>query len=139
MTFREGLLKRVAKIRQIPGPTHLDSYRYRTILRTRAWSGNEVDLGTSTDTDVTINPRPRLKEISDTEYLLGPITPAFPGGGFTPEQLSGYSTAGGGTEVLYSVTGPDGTERLFVPISVDTSKAYSYFVRLRSLDRKTPY
>lgn len=140
MTFRTTLLNTVERVRRIP----YERFDVRTATvtrRVRTWtggdSGAEVRLGTSTDDDVELLPRPHVREVNgDQELTVGPITPSCTAGGYTVEQLNPTLTAG--QELIYVVVGANGT-RTYALASLDTSRAFTYMLRLQGLERATPY
>jgi len=100
-TLRDGLLPAIDSLRGIPNT--LGFRRYTVTLRSRTWGGAYPgELGT-TNTDVDINPPPRVRVVTTQEvassggtYRLGDfridaITPRYTTpttGGFTPAQLN---------------------------------------------------
>ena len=141
MTFRTDLLKNVVlPLLKLPGPPSegglFDVYTYSVTVRSRAWSGGEIGLGTATVTDLAIPPRPRVEERTDKQLFVGPIVPSNPKGGYTVAQLRPDDVAG--TEYFYLVTGANGA-RAYVLTDIDTSRAFTYYLTLTSLERGTPF
>jgi hypothetical protein len=136
LTFRTNLLKQVQNLLRLPYET-FDVYTMSVTLRVRTWSGGEVRLGTSTDSDTEILPRPKVIESNvGTAALVGPVVPSNADGGYTAAQLN--PTLSAGQELIYVLTGPAGT-RNYALVDIDTQKAFSYYLTLQSLDRVVPY
>ncbi len=116
MSFVSDILPDVDSIRGITGEFGLCGTT--VTVRTRLWSGGQVGLGTSTDTDVLLrvggqNPKCRRVTYKQTvagggryqegDYRIGPMTPD--GGGTTFAMIAPPSVAG--TEVYYILVGSD--------------------------------
>lgn len=143
MSFRTNLLKTVNNLRALSGPTGFDVYTSRVTIRVRTWTGGdngpEVRLGSYTDVDTEILPRPKVREAGGgTGLVVGPITPANDDGGYTPAQLNPAPSLTAGQEVLYVVEGPNGTFT-YTAADIDTSRAFRYMLTLTGLERKIPY
>ncbi len=114
---------------------------YALTIRTRTWAP-QVGDGAHTDSDITIEPNPPVKELEGGKSLkVGPIIPSHTGGGYTPQQLNpaGYLAATNTTvEILHVVTGPDGVPRDFVLTHFDTSDPGEYILTLEALDPVAP-
>jgi hypothetical protein len=137
-TLRQALLPVADTIRALAGPTKLDIRVYTITVRTRLWSGGEVTLGTPTDTDLSITPLPKVRLLpSSRELLVGPMTPVYTTGGYTPAQLNPQDVPG--TEFYYIVTGPDTVNRNYTLTAIDATRPFSIFVTLTPLDRKVPF
>ena len=141
MTVRTAALKAVNAARKLLGPTATDLHTYTVTVRTRSWTGGdtgaEVRLGTSTDSDLVITPRPHVTETDGGAGLTLHVTPAHSGGGYTVAQLNPAPTLTAGQESYYVVTGPNGTYNYAV-VDIDTSKALRYTIRLAALERQAP-
>lgn len=137
MSFRTNLLPTLLKLRKLPGPDGFDVYTSAVVLRTRTWSGGEVKLGTATDVDVELSPRPKVKEQGFGELEVGPVNPRSSAGGYTPQELNPSEASG--VESYYVVTGPDDEARPYKLVAIDTSKAFKYTLRLQPLDRAVPF
>lgn len=137
MTLRDDLLPVFNDAREL---IHDLGLRTSSLtVRTRTWSSGKARMGTSSDSDLVITPRPKIREANgDTELLVGPITPSYSGGGYTPTQLNPQPTLVAGQEVLYVVTSPAGT-KTYTAASIDTSKSFGYYLKLTGLERKVPY
>lgn len=136
MSLRKALLPVVDTIRGLAGPKTLDIRLYAVTVRTRTWSGGVVQKGTPTDTDLVLTPPPKVVE-EGREVRVGPITPKFPGGGYSPAELNPRDKPG--VEFFYLLTGPDGVARPFTLVDLDTSRPFTYKLRLTALDRKVPF
>lgn len=118
------------------------------VIRTRTWTGGEdgaeVGVGTYTDSDVTLSPRPKVVERGDTEVEVGPITPSYStptSGGYTIAQLNPDLSALPGTEVFWVLTGANGT-RYYALTDIVTTKSFRYTCRLKAIrdsGRQVPY
>ncbi len=147
MSLRTSLLKTVDTVRAVLSKSSIDERTTSVTIRTRTWTGGRVgaDGGTS-DSDVTLTPRPRVKELSQREIAgsggryqagdvrVGPITPAWSSGGYTAAQLAPVITANG-IEILYVLAG--GIAGEYSRVDLETARSHSYFLVLRRL-RATP-
>ena len=136
MSLRTALLPVVNTIRGLAGPATLDIRPYTVTVRTRTWSGGVVQKGVPTDADLLLSPPPKVVE-NGREARVGPITPKHAGGGYSPSELNPRDQPG--VEFFYLLTGPDGVGRAFALVDIDTSRPFSYTLRLTSLDRKVPF
>jgi len=106
-------------------------------VRTRTWSGGEVQLGTPTVTDLVLVPNPPTKELNGDKLLsVGPITPTHPTGGYSYSQLRPSDTAG--TEYYYLVSGSNGVNA-FALRSIDTTESFEIMLVLEALERRLPF
>lgn len=139
MSFRTELLKAVVKLRELPGPTQLDVYVTRVIVRTRSWSGGEVKLGHPTDADIELFPRPKVRNVGEGSRVVtvGPITPSNAAGGYTLAQLN--PSEHDSVESYYILIGPDGVSRPYKLTQIDQKRAFRYTLVLESLDRRMPF
>lgn len=124
--------------------------RYAVTIRTRTWSGGAPGVGTATNSDLPITPRPRVRDLSAREVAssggtfsagdmrLDRITPRYTTpttGGYTPEQLNPPVSAAN-QDVVVVLTGDDGVMlATVVAVNFDRSFGYSLVVRPR---RETP-
>ncbi len=143
MSVRTKLLETAHKLRRLPGPGpgNFDVYTASVTIRRRAWTGGdygaEVRTGTSSDTDLTISPRPKVRDLGNGMVEVGPITPANALGGYTVAQLNPLLAAAQGVEVYYLVVGPNGTNT-YTLVDIDHSRAFRYMLRLQVLERIQP-
>jgi hypothetical protein len=96
VSIRSDLLSVVDDLRGIPSSSDFDLRRYRVVLRTRTWPGGQPGLGTPTDVDMEILPRPKVRPLSPQEiassggtfqqgdWMVDKITPDYGTGGYTP-------------------------------------------------------
>lgn len=97
--------------------------RYAVTVRRRAWSSGRVGEGTTTDTDLTITPAPRVREVSayqifqsngtlrTGDFTIDKITPRYTApttGGYQPSQIDLQPTSAA-EEVLILLAGDEGT------------------------------
>jgi hypothetical protein len=136
MSLRTALLPVVNTLRGLAGPSTLDIRPYTVTVRTRRWSGGVVQKGTPTDSDMVLAPPPKVVERA-REALVGPITPKHPDGGYSPAELNPADQAG--VECFYVLVGPDNVRRPFTLVDIDTSRPFTYTLRLMALDRKVPF
>jgi len=120
MSLVDDLLPDLDRVRGIPG--ELGLRQYAVSLAVKTWSGARAGMGTATTTFTPIrcaggaqNPKVRQltqKDVvasggvySDQDFEVGPITPAFAGGGTA---ISGFEPAQGSspTEIAFKLTGP---------------------------------
>lgn len=116
-TFRDSILPSVNAIRAIPG--QLGWRPYTLTIETRTWSGAEIGEGTETVTLTPITEQygqpPKIRWL-DTEQLalggyeratieIGPMTPAYPGGGILASTLEPHNLPNN-TVVQYKLVGP---------------------------------
>lgn len=141
--FRIGILKNVVQpLLKLPGPTNeggkFNIYTYSVVVRTRTWASGKVgtDVSTATVSDLTILPRPRVREDGDKILVVEGVVASNPKGGYTLAQLRPSTSAG--VEFYYSVTGANGTHAYSL-LDIDTSSAFLYSLRLQALTRATPF
>jgi len=130
-TLRDDLLPVLRDGRQLIQDLGLRPYR--VVVRTRTWSGSKVRLGTPTDSDLEIVPRPKVTE-KDGDALLS--VEKIDLGTYTLSQLNPSDVAG--VEFYYSVTGPNG-EFPYSLKSIDTSPRFGFRMILETLNRKRPF
>lgn len=136
MSFRDNLRKLAEDVRGIA--PDFGVREYTIVIRTETYS-SETQLGTPTVSDLTLTPSPKVRESAmGRELKVGPITPSHPTGGYTVAQLNPVETASTSVRTTYRVTGDNGT-REYVLTDIDTSRGYSYFLTLRSLDHSGPH
>ena len=117
MTLASGLRKLAWSVRAIPGQLGVRPHRVSILKRT--WSGSHVGDGTRTDVETDIveagGQPPKVRWLSDEELAvgglnpgtveIGPITPAFPGGGTALSLLDGSTLDEGEVRHLW-IVGP---------------------------------
>jgi hypothetical protein len=139
MAFRDGVLPLVDAARaQVSA---LGLRQTRVFLRTRAWSGDalgpEPGVGFDTIEEIEILPTPKVVELegSDT-VIVGPITPAYTGGGYTIEQLQGGPSEPA-RSYYYRLDGPRGSNKYTLG-AIDTARPFRYTLRLRVIEASDP-
>lgn len=146
MTLRDDLLEVLDEARAIADD--LGMHQVLVTLRQRTWSSGKINTGVSTITDTVISPTPHVRGTSgDQEIDVGPITPAyaaslgFPSGGYTPAELNPSTVPGADPDYYFLITFNDGVVRKYVlqPRGVDTSRPMRIMLKLKTLDRKTPF
>lgn len=135
---REDFLQICHDVRFIPSDAAFDILTTKVVVRTRTWSGDRLGVGTATDVDVEILPRPRVEEDGDQGIVIKLIQPRSALGGYTPQDLLIPNPQSMTVERFWVLTGPDGVEREYVPDKLITDKALHYSVSLRCLDRRVP-
>jgi hypothetical protein len=119
------------------GRTFLDDLGFRPmriIVRTRTWPSGKIEVGAPVVSDLELTPKPKVKWTGDGFSLtVGPIMPAFGGGGYTPQQLQPPEAVG--VDHVYVAIPQDGTEQLFRLRLLDTHKTTGYFLDLEDLKR----
>ena len=144
MTVRDNVLVPLDAARAVIAGLGLR--RYAVTVRTRTWSGGAPGAGDASNADLVLTPTPRVRALSTREvassggtfesgdYRIDKITPAYAGGGYTPEQLSPVPAAD--QDVVVVLAGDDGTKVCtIVGSSHDRAFGYSLIVRPR---RETP-
>lgn len=136
MSFRDDLLPVVDDARGIA--TDLGLRQHSVTIRTETFP-DEAHIGTSpTVSDLTLSPRPKVRESSSGRKLkVGPITPSHSGGGYTAAQLNPLPDLSANQRVIYRVTGPNGT-RDYMLSDITTDRGYRHMLELTSLDRDGP-
>ncbi len=139
MTFRDQMNRLADRVRGVPQA--LDERTTSVTVRTVTWLGGRRGVdGGSVYSDLVLTPRPKVREVSQRDIAssagrytvgdvkVGPITPAYPGGGYTVAQLDPTLTTNG-LEVVYVLDG--GVTGEYARVSVGTDRSHSYFVVLR--------
>lgn len=141
MSFRTDILRDVVQnLIALPSAT-FDIWTSEVKIQSRQYpsspGGADAGLGTPTDTEITITPRPKVEDIGDQRLRVSRIVQQNPAGGYTPAQLR--PSDADGFVYQYLVTGPDGVERAYSVDELDTRGPIFYEVTLRPLDRKIPF
>lgn len=130
-TLRDDLLPVLRDGRQLIQDFGLRPYRL--IVRTRTWSGGSVRMGTSTDSDLEILPRPKVEETNgDKELRVSKIDLGL----YTSSQL--VPTDSAAVEWYYVVIGPNGSHD-YTCSHIDTSPRFGFSMQLTALDRSRPF
>ena len=140
-TLRDNLLPVVQLGRTIASDLGLRTNVVK--LRTRTWTGGangpEIGVGAFVDVDETITPAPKLTH-TESQRIKTVVTPAFSGGGYTPEQLNpSQADLGVGTEHFWVIVSPDGGERHYRVEDFNQRRAFGYYITLAPLDATAPY
>ena len=135
---REDWLQITHAVRGIPSSSAFDILTTKVVVRTRTWSGVRVNVGTPTDVDAEILPRPRVKESGDGAIIIDRIQPSSALGGYTPQQLVPAEPQALNVERFWVLTGPDGVARKFVNARFVSDKALHYSVELNNRDLRFP-
>jgi hypothetical protein len=143
-TLRDGVMP-VINVGRVLVDT-LGLRQFTITVRTRTWTGGpggpQKRLGTSTDVDLVLVPKPKVKELAEGTILVGPITPKTSTGtvGYLPSQLNPADVAG--VEFYWLVEGPFAsgvTSAAYIPVAVDTSKPFRYMITCQTLNRARPF
>jgi hypothetical protein len=102
---------------------------YRVWVRQASWSTGEIHLGTRSESLLEITPAPKVSESTSGELTVTNITPAYPGGGYTTEQLIPPITQG--VDFDYVVRGPDGVDKTYQMVGGVATNAFRYTLRLQ--------
>ena len=150
MTVRTTLLAPVNRLRGMRGTrqdgTGFDIQTVKLDIVERYWAGDRKGDGPLLETVIADVPqRYKIRHVSAREVAssggrfemedlnVGPVTPAYSGGGFSPSQLKPAISKG--HEIVFKLSGTvTGDYEL---IAVHTEKAFSYFMILRR-KRTTP-
>jgi len=146
VSLRTDLLPVIDELRALAGPTGFDVRTSQLTIRTRTWAGGRRGLGPISDSDLTLEKRYKIRELSLREVSgsggafemgdvkVGPITPTdVSGGGYTATQLAPDGQQG--TEIIYVITGDLAGE--YARIDFDQTKPFSWYMTLRKR-RTTP-
>lgn len=113
MGFREDMGNVVDSIRRDVIDGALELRLHAVVVRTRVWDGGRPGLGTATDTDVTLDPVPKVRPPSPREKAAAPgfyedgdrvvdkLSPDY-----TEAQLTGRPIAAG-SEVFWLIDGDE--------------------------------
>lgn len=146
MSVRKALLPVAEQLRALSGPSVFDIRTTGLIVRKRTWVGGRVGMaGGHTDEDLELPRHYRARHVTVRELAasggllqmgdvrFGPVTPAFEGGGYTPEQLNPEGSTG--VEIIHVLTGAmAGEYRL---IALESDRPFRYELLLRRM-RTTP-
>ena len=139
MSFRTDLLVTVEKLRRLP-QFGFDIRTFSITVVTRTWSGGKVRVGTPTDSFLRLIPRPKVKEQENGDTIIvSPITPKNKAGGYTPNQLRPADVQG--VEFWWQIEGPFSsgvTSARYIPVHIDTARAFKYTVICKLLERGKP-
>lgn len=143
MSLRDEILPDLDELRDLANEFGLR--RYSLTLRTRTWSGGQPGMGTPTDTDVVVDPPPKVrllttKEIADSggtyqkgDFKVEKMTPRYTSptaGGFSPAMLQ-IAPGGSAQDVAWVLTGDEGAIEC-TAIEFHFDKAFNYWMVLRA-------
>lgn len=144
MSRRDHYLKLADKLRSLPaavqasGAAGFDVRQVRVIVRSRTWSSGEINVGVPTVNDIELTPTPKVQGVAgDPIVTVGPITPAYTGGGYTPAQLNPEDAPG--FEYYYVLIFPDGVERPYKLVLFTTPRPFRYMLQLESIGQQKPF
>lgn len=140
-TLAAGLRPLLHNTRAILGK--LGFRQYRVYLVQGIWSGTHTGAGNPFDLEEELtvaNGQPvKVRQLNDEQITvgglalgtieIGPITPAFPGGGYSADSLLGRLLTTGDTATI-KLVGPSGTS-YYVKTRVETHKALRYMIQAR--------
>lgn len=149
-TFRDDLLPDIDDVRSIPGEMGLR--RFQVWARVTTYSGSRVGEGTKTVTDTRLlvgGQDPKVREVHSkdvvagtgemqaTEFDIGPLTPAFAGGGIADATINPEHTSTP-TTILFVLKGPGlpASGLLCQRVTDGNDHAFRSTVRVRSSGRK---
>ena len=151
MALKDDLLPLVDDLRGIAG--QLGFRPYEVYVRVTTFSGPRVGLGAATLSETRLlvggqNPKVRAirskdtvagtAEFSNDTWEIGPLTPSFPGGGYTPEAINPAGTATPAT-TLYVLKGPGlpAAGLLCQRTEDDVDRPLRAVIRVRSTGRRS--
>lgn len=137
MGLRDDLLPVIDEIRQLIGDvSQLQLRQSRVWIRRGEWDGGEIHLGSLTNADTEILPRPKVEQISKTTLRVSRITPEYSTGGYSPDDLQPSREAG--VDQYYVVAGPNGVLAPYELADKDERKNFGITLILERIDRRNP-
>ncbi len=149
-TLRDDLLPDVDDLRGLAGELGFRPYA-SVVLRETTWSGTRPKDGTSTVADLALAAggyparvqlvSSRVVQASGGRYVdgdmrIGPLTPAFSGGGYTPAQLAASSSAPNvERHVVLVGPGEPGGGSYWTIVGTEFSEALGYSLVVRRTER----
>ena len=145
MSLVDDLLPTLSNARGLIGEFGLRPY---TVTRqVHSWSGTYPGEGTETvtETEITENGQPpkvrkpkdeeiALQQMASGDFVVGPITPSFGGGGYTPIELDGGSSLAAGEVLTYKLVGPDiPNGNIFAVKAIHADDPFGYMLHLSPL------
>ena len=109
---------------------------HRVYLRAGVWDGGEIHLGTLTDTDVEITPRPKVKEAGPSSLTVTNITPVYPGGGWDPSTI--LPDVASGSDYYFVVTNPRGDSLPYAVTDINSTSPFRVTLTLTRLEPASP-
>lgn len=130
----------VDAVRAIAGPSGLDVRVYQLTIITRTWPDGRPGLGKPSDVALVLPKIYKIENISAKEIAasggryqqedirVGPVTPAFSGGGYSEAQLA--PEGANGVEIIYQLS--DGTKTTdYALVEIKTGAAFHYTLVIR--------
>lgn len=134
MSLRDDLLPVFEDARELI--KDLGLRQTRVVIRTRTYASGITGEGSYTDSDLELGgvgeSRPKVEELGEGRFHISKITPAFPGGGWTVDQL--LPPMPKGTEVYVVLIDPDGQQREKKIVDAQIRKSFGYTLLVE--DRK---
>ena len=134
MSIVTGVLKAINDGRQKLVDVGLRNHR--VYLRAGQWDGGEIHLGTLTNTDVEITPRPEVLESGPSSLRVSNITPPYPGGGWQPATL--LPDVASGSDYYFVVTNPRGDSLPYTVTDIDSTSPFRVTLTLQRLEPSSP-
>lgn len=153
MSLKDDLLPLIDDLRSIPG--ELGFRPYSVVIRITTWSGQRAGEGTITSTADTRllvgGQNPKVREVrtkddvvGNTDYAntlweIGPITPAFPGGGYNLSVLNPKND-GSTKTTQYILKGPGLPPNGLICVRTedDVDRPLRAAIRVKSSGRRIP-
>jgi hypothetical protein len=140
MSVRTELLVTADEARALRGPAGVDIETVNVTIVRRTWAGGRRGSGAPTDVAVVTLPiYYKIRQVSErlvassgglytmNDIKVGPITPSFSGGGFSPADLKPVGLTG--QEIVYVLSGALVGE--YALINLDTTRPFRYTMILR--------
>ena len=140
MSLRTDLLATVDLVRTLRGPDGFDIATVQVTIVRRTWAGGRRGSGAPSDVTVlAISEWTKVRQVSErlvassgglytmNDIKVGPITPSFTGGGFSPADLKPVGLTG--QEIVYILSGAMTGE--YALINLDTTRPFRYEMILR--------
>lgn len=147
MSVRERMKALADRVRQLPASPAWDERPTSVTVRSKTYLGGRIGAEGPTDiVDLLLSPTPRVREVNQHDITgsagryvagdvrVGPITPAFTGGGYTQAQLAPQPNAKG-VQILYVLSGNISGE--YDRVNLESDRSHSWFLVLRR-KRSTP-
>lgn len=152
-TFRDSFLPKLDKIRAgVPSKFGIRMVELK--VRTKDWTTKNVGSGSKTITDTIIGgpgaTRYKIAVVTTRDviasgglyqagqYKVGPITPPYPGGPFTADQLIPPKLPGQNREIYYGVTDATGITQWCSSVGSDTLNALHWYLYLKPEGQQDP-
>lgn len=145
MSFASDLLAGIDAIRAIPGTLGLHPYVVTKVTRT--WATAIIGHGSYTDAEEVLlvgGQNPHVRQVTESardhyletgptfsegDWLVGPLTPEFAGGGYDADNFDAGENA---VEIFYKIDGPGiSSNERFQAKSKSTDKPFRYTLVLQ--------